>query len=254
MAKQKQSPSKGGGILAQIQSLPQNQQEQLLQAFAQWAQQKGVDIKQLQQDPQALEQALGVFIQEMNQAQPTQQQVAAARHGAKLQYVKSLKHQCAEDEELYYFKKGGKAGCGCRKKNGGQIKEQDQSPVTKFKMKCGSKIKKNQTGGYVDYPANQALTNVGAELRNNLPQFTDIVGIGGPNMMRRFISSNRPSIQDITSLAGDIIAPFNRKPLGGIRRIRPLLDNNIIRRVRPHFISNNNTNQNQSSGPAEKIQ
>jgi hypothetical protein len=33
-----------------------------MQAFAQWAQQKGVDIQQLQSNPQALEQALGMFM------------------------------------------------------------------------------------------------------------------------------------------------------------------------------------------------
>jgi len=32
-----------------------------------------------------------------------------------------LKNQCPEGEELYYFKKGGKAsvGCGCKKKEDG---------------------------------------------------------------------------------------------------------------------------------------
>jgi hypothetical protein len=34
----------------------------------------------------------------------------------KLNYVKNLKNQCADDEELVYFKKGGALGCGCRKK------------------------------------------------------------------------------------------------------------------------------------------
>ena len=38
------APQQGGSILAQIQQLPQEQQQQLMQAFAQWAQQKGVDI------------------------------------------------------------------------------------------------------------------------------------------------------------------------------------------------------------------
>lgn len=57
-----------------------------------------------------------------------------AAHGAKLQYFKSLKHQCAEDEELVYYKKGGSLGCGCVKKKmeeGGQTPK--KSPVDKFR-------------------------------------------------------------------------------------------------------------------------
>lgn len=36
-----------------------------------------------------------------------------AAHGAKLDYVKSLKHICPEGQELVYFKKGGSVKCGC---------------------------------------------------------------------------------------------------------------------------------------------
>lgn len=58
-----------------------------------------------------------------------------AEHGAKLQYLKNLKNQCAEDEELYYYKKGGMVGCGCKKKmeEGGPVKKQNS--VDKFKSK-----------------------------------------------------------------------------------------------------------------------
>ena len=56
-------------------------------------------------------------------------------HGAKLNYIKTLKHQCADDEELVYYKVGGKVDCGCKKK-GGDIepkKECGGGPVAKFK-------------------------------------------------------------------------------------------------------------------------
>lgn len=116
-------------ILAQIQQLPKEQQQQIMQAFSQWAQQKGVDIQQLQQNPQALEQALGQFMQEM-QSQQTQ----AAKHGTKLQYIKSLKNQCPEGEELYYYKKGGSVGCGCKKKeDGGQVEKAQKGAIAQFK-------------------------------------------------------------------------------------------------------------------------
>jgi len=62
------------------------------------------------------------------------QQAQMARHGAKLQYIKSLKHQCAEDEELQYYKAGGSIGCKCvkKEKQGGEIKE---SALDQFKAK-----------------------------------------------------------------------------------------------------------------------
>lgn len=150
------APQQGGGILAQIQQLPQEQQQQIMQAFAQWAQQKGVDIQQLQQNPQALEQALGQFMQEMQT-----QQAQMAKHGAKLQYIKNLKHQCAEDEELQYFAKGGNIGCQCVKKNqGGGKTEPKKNALQQFKDKkkkiqlekdCGgAKMKKHQIGGTLE--------------------------------------------------------------------------------------------------------
>ena len=131
-------------ILAQIQQLPEDQQKQILEAFSQWAQQKGIDVNQLQSDSNALEQALGMFMQELQGAK-----TQSARKGAKLNYLKALKNQCAEDEEVYYFKKGGVVGCGCKKKQkGGEIPEDKcGGAVKKFKAACGAKIKKEKCGG-----------------------------------------------------------------------------------------------------------
>jgi hypothetical protein len=63
-----------------------------------------------------------------------------------------LKHQCAEDEELVYYKKGGRLDCGCKKK-GGEIKK-EQTPVQKFKSSIkkdcgGSKMKMIKKGDKV---------------------------------------------------------------------------------------------------------
>lgn len=67
---------------------------------------------------------------EKDQAQKAQK----AAHGAKLQYFRKLKNKCAEDEELVYYKKGGKVECGCQKKGGEISKEpKKQSVVDKFK-------------------------------------------------------------------------------------------------------------------------
>lgn len=64
-----------------------------------------------------------------------QKKTKKAAHGAKLDYIKRLKDQCAEDEELVYFKRGGSIGCGCvkKKETGGTVPKKPQSAVEKFK-------------------------------------------------------------------------------------------------------------------------
>lgn len=109
-----------------------------------------------QQNPKVLESAVQVYqqTQDIQQAakafaNAVQQQTRVARHGAKLNYIKSLKHQCAEDEEVYYYKKGGSVGCGCKKKeDGGEVKKAGLGCgiVKKFKMmRQGNDINPNDT-------------------------------------------------------------------------------------------------------------
>ena len=65
-----------------------------------------------------------------------------AARGAKLNYIKQLSHKCADDEELFYFKRGGTVDCGCRKKkmeDGGTIK--DMPWKAEFKKKQAEKAK-----------------------------------------------------------------------------------------------------------------
>lgn len=93
-------------------------EKQLQQAFIQYlAQKSGAKTEQeLQKYIQSLgEEGLKQAQQEFMQI--IQGQAQRAEHGAKLQYFRKLKKQCAEDEELVYFKKGGKVDCGCVKKN-----------------------------------------------------------------------------------------------------------------------------------------
>lgn len=115
---------------------------QFIQGLAQTLQADPNQIIQIaQQNPKALEAAVQTYqqTQDMNQAaQAFQQGIQAARHGAKLNYIKSLKHQCAEDEELYYYKKGGSVDCGCVKKEqkGGKTTKVNNS-VEAFKKARG---------------------------------------------------------------------------------------------------------------------
>ena len=130
-----------GGVLAYIQQLPQEQQQQIMQAFGVWAEKKGIDPNSLQ-DPAALEQALGQFMQEVQA-----QQAQMARQGAKLKFIKNLKHQCPEGEHLEYFAKGGAIGCNCVKnKQGSKTEEPKKNALEAYKEKCGGKMKKKQKG------------------------------------------------------------------------------------------------------------
>lgn len=146
---------KSGGQMIKLQQggKTSSQQDAVMQFVKALAQTLQADPQQViqaaQQNPEALKSAVQVYqeskgdIQKAAQAfsQALESKTQAAKHGAKLNYLKSLKNKCAEDEELYYFKKGGSIDCGCRKK-GGEIKEEKkESAVDKFKkMAKGDKI------------------------------------------------------------------------------------------------------------------
>ena len=115
-----------------------------------------IETKAKQGDKQAT--AIMQVVQQIMQQQ--QGQTQAARHGAKLQYLRSLKNQCPEGEELYYYKKGGSVGCGCKKKeDGGQVQKDCGGAVAKFKaMRNGGDApekKKNQGPVTKDNPSNK---------------------------------------------------------------------------------------------------
>ena len=129
-----------------------NEQE-LQQAFIQFlAQKTGAKTQQeleaaIQQlGEEGLKQAYAEFMQAMQQ-----QQVQAAKFGAKLNHIKKLRGQCPDGFEIQYYKSGGNLCKKCVKKQvmqeGGDV---PQNPVDQFK--CGRKIKKKkcEIGGIVD--------------------------------------------------------------------------------------------------------
>lgn len=73
--------------------------------------------------------ALATKYQQWKEAKKKKQATKAA-HGAKLNYIKTLKHICPEGQEVVYFKQGGNLQCGCKGK----------------KMKEGAKVEKDSTG------------------------------------------------------------------------------------------------------------
>ena len=132
--------------------LNMNEQE-LQQAFIQFlAQKTGAKTQQeleaaIQQlGEEGLKQAYAEFMQLIQQ-----QQVQAAKFGAKINYIKKLRGQCPDGYELQYYKSGGQLCKKCMKKQvmqeGGDL---PQDPIDQFK--CGRKIKKKkcEAGGTVD--------------------------------------------------------------------------------------------------------
>lgn len=92
---------------------------------------------------QGLQQAYAQFMEEM-QGQQQAQAMQMAKHGAKLNYIKSLRGQCPDGYEVSYFKKGGQLCKTCTKKQvtmeeGGAM---PSDPVEAFK--CGRKMKKKK--------------------------------------------------------------------------------------------------------------
>ena len=131
--------------------LNMNEQE-LQQAFIQFlAQKTGAKtqqeleqvIQQLGED--GLKKAYAEFMQMMQQ-----QQVQAAKFGAKLNYIRSLRGQCPDGYELQYYKSGGQLCKKCIRKQMMQEEKEPQNPVDQFK--CGRKIKKKkcETGGMIN--------------------------------------------------------------------------------------------------------
>lgn len=110
--------------------------KELQQEFISWCKSK----KKSPKTEEETKQLFHAFMKEKHPkeyeaAMKQQNQTQKAARGAKLQYIKNLKHQCADDEELYYYKKGGSVDCGCKKKeDGGEVKiAQKGTVVQKFK-------------------------------------------------------------------------------------------------------------------------
>lgn len=143
----------------------QQQVVQLVQAAMQGDQKAQQQIQQIMQaaqqgDQQAAQiaQLIQAVAQQMQQ-QSQEQQVRAAKFGAKLNYIKQLRGDCPEGYETAYYKAGGRLCKKCMKKaqEGDQLTSvSDQFKASRNKLpmdKCGSKLKKKYlTGGKQQAP------------------------------------------------------------------------------------------------------
>lgn len=133
-------------------------EQQLQQAFLQFiAEKTGAkteeELQKVMQEmgEQGLKQAYAQFVQEIQQ-----QQVQAARLGAKLEYINRLNGKCPEGTELKYYKVGGKLCKKCieMRAKGGSTKESEGDAIAQFKAavarnkkKFGDKYDKDQLAG-----------------------------------------------------------------------------------------------------------
>ena len=125
----------------------QQQVKQLVQAAAQGNKEASAQIQQIvnaakQGDQQAI-QILELIQQEL-------QSLQMARKGAKLNYLKSLKGDCPEGEEVVYFQKGGTICKKCEKKKQETLKKTNSSSNVIEEFKKGRK-----TNGCFEYTSNR---------------------------------------------------------------------------------------------------
>lgn len=115
-----------------------------------------------------------------SQQQQQAQQAQKALHGAKLQYFRKLKNQCAEDEEVVYYKKGGSVNCGCKKKeDGGEVRKAGLgcSAIDKFKkMKKGgsSQINPNDTIHINNNGQTQIFSLTGKSIKDGKKEYKNL--------------------------------------------------------------------------------
>lgn len=129
-------------------------EQQLKEAFIQFlAQKTGAQNQQeleaaiQSMGEQGLQQAYQEFMQLMQQ-----QQVQAAKFGAKLNYIRSLRGQCPEGYKMKYFKSGGQLCKKCMQKQ--EVSNKDNTPKNAIdEFKCGRKMKakKKEQGGDIQY-------------------------------------------------------------------------------------------------------
>ena len=183
---------KTGGKFQQGGSIDQ-QIIQLVQAAQQGNQEA---IQQLTQIKQAAEQGDQQALQIMQKIQQIMQQVQSAKLGAALNYIKRIKGECPEGQELVYFKKGGSICKQCVAKQNAK----DDDPVKAFKEKCGGKTKKAEKGGpvYSKTRTESKTDGKGASKTKYTRQITDYINDKG-----KVVSSDTVYSKQQIGLVGD---------------------------------------------------
>ena len=170
-SKKRQFSFKLGGLINYYKHGGNMNQEQLQAAFMQFlAEQTGAQSQEelqavvQQMGKEGLEQAYAQFMQMMQQ-----QQVQAARFGAKLNYIKRLHGVCPDGMEMHYYKSGGRLCKKCMEmeKKGGHIPEKETGDaIEDFKNSRKKKIQKKVDGGDVRAIAKAAKSATTSRIPN----------------------------------------------------------------------------------------
>ena len=131
-------------LMALIQAAQQGNEE-AIKAIQQIKQQ----ADQGDQKAAALMQAMNAIAQQM-QAQPAQPtQKVMARLGAKLNYIRTIRGECPEGQQLVYFKQGGRVCKKCIEAAGGAKVKDGKKEISDFKKKkaCSGSKMRFQPGG-----------------------------------------------------------------------------------------------------------
>lgn len=125
----------GNALQLKFQQGGKMDEQQLQQAFIQYlAQKTGAKTQQeleavIQQlGEEGIKQAYAEFMQQLQQ-----QQVQAAKFGAKLNYIKGLRGQCPDGYDMQYYKQGGRLCKKCIKKQ--KMMKAPSDPIEAFKTK-----------------------------------------------------------------------------------------------------------------------
>ena len=198
---------KTGGKFQQGGSIDQ-QLIQLVQAAQQGNQEA---IQQLTQIKQAAEQGDQQALQIMQKIQQIMQQVQSAKLGAALNYIKRIKGECPEGQELVYFKKGGSICKQCVAKQNAK----DEDPVKAFKEKCGGKTKKVEKGGpvYSKTRTESKTDGKGANKTKYTRKITDYVNDKG-----KVMSSDTVYSKQVIGVPGEPIRTGPSSSATGLRR------------------------------------
>lgn len=136
---------KQGGIMNKYQqggAVPQQDIQQQVKQLVQAAvvQKNPEAVKQIKQIIEAAQQGDEQAIQIATLIQKEMESVQKAQKGAKLNYIKSLKGDCPDGEEVVYFKKGGMLCKTCEKKKMKAEQGKKLNAIEEFKK--GRKCKK----------------------------------------------------------------------------------------------------------------
>lgn len=206
-----------GQVIDGLIQAPQEMMQQLAQAGDQANQIIQEIATRAQQGDQKAAQAIQI-VQEAIQGQ--QQAVQAARYGAKLNHLKTLKGECPEGYEKAYFKAGGKVCSKCVKNQKQKVTKPTQKMCgggssklmnsIKTQLKCGGKVKKGEMGTELDgKKSNQTKKDIVVKKPKTIQQKPDPKPT--PQEMQKYNAIQKKGLKNATKAEQQFVGQINNK-------------------------------------------